>query len=1755
MINITLVIFALLSWFFTLYSGVRSKPVLVGSAALGMLLFLINLIEPNTLLYSEIHGIERLLLPWGEEVFLPNATPSIWGIIASVYLLLVPVFGFYMLIRRFRLHRRRSTLSMLFALALLMAAMTQAVFVRVVGIHELPPLGAYGYLSMVIVMGITLTREMREDRKQVEEALLHSERKTRAILDQSVQFIGLMSPDGTLLEANRTALELAGVTPIDVLNKPFWESPWWNHSTELQNKLRESIKSAAAGEEVHFEASHPATDGNLRYVDFSLRPVKNEQGDIVYLIPEGHDITEQKKAEKELRQLNALLDTIIENIPNMLFIKDAKELRFIRFNKAGEHLLGYPKESLIGKNDYDFFPKEQADFFTAKDCAVLRSTEVLDIPEEYLQTNNKGIRILHTKKVTLFDVNGKAEYLLGISEDITERKHAEENLMESQRKLATLMGNLHGIAYRCMNDPDWTMIFMSEGCFDLTGFYPQELVGNQLNSYGKLIHPDDAKMVWQKVQDAIKNHTFWQIEYRIHTKVGKEKWVWEQGCGVFSNAGDLEVLEGFISDVTEQKHAEKVLQESEKRLQTFSSITSEGLMIHDNGIILDVNLPFANLFGYSNSEELIGKNAFDITKLTDKSRAIVVDHIQRNSTETYDIEIINLEGKEIPVETRGVEILYKAKKVRLAYMRDITERKLAEKALNESQRLLADTEKMGKVGGWEFYYETNKLVWTEETYHIHEVEPTFELTVEKAVNFYIPASKPIIEKVFKEALEEGKPYDVEIEIITHKGNIRNIHTIGTVDMEKKRVYGFIQDITERKLAEKALHESEEKYRYMVDSAPIGIFQRSIQGSFNFCNLTLAKQFECNSIDEFLLNYNELSKRWNDPEQFNEFNELLKKNGKVLGFENKVKLINGKTKWFALYYKLDSTKSLLDGFSLDITERKLAEQALKESEIKYHEAIEFQPIPIGIAMGDKIIHFNKEFIKTFGYTIDDVQSISHWMEIVYPDPVYREEVIRVWDNDIADAIQNNNITPSREYLITCKDLTVKWVVITSALVGNQLISTFENITERKKAEEALQKSEARYAFIANNTSDVIWTLNLKTGKYTYVSPSVQKLRGYTPDEVLNQTMAESLTPESLQKSIALMQERIANRKPGDTRNYTSITQADQPCKDGSVVSTEAVGTMVFDENGEPMEIIGVSRDITERKKAEEEILKAKEIAEEKEKRLRSYFQLGLLGMAITSPEKGIIEANDFLCTFLEYPKEELLQKTWIELTHPDDIDIDLAYLTKVVEGEMDSYKMEKRLISKSGRIVYTEISVTAIRKRDKTVDYFLGLINNITERKQAEVELQQSEVRLSALISSMKDIIFEIDLNGCFEGYYAQDIKGLYVSPDFFIKKKIDEVLPLNVSKLLNGAIENIYEGKQFEQFEYSLTIENIIQYESAVVTPRYNTSKEIIGITVVCRDITERKKNEAALLKLYTAINYSKVSIVITDIEGNIEFANPYFTELTGYSKDEYLGKNPKVLKSGIHTDEFYKVMWDTIKSGNTWEGELCNRKKNGELYWEKSIITPIKNEKEEIINFVAVKSDITNEKKNEYLIDITLEIYKKSEQLTIEEILKYSIELGIILTDSEIGFFHFVNDDQETISLQAWSAKTMEICNIPTLDKHYPISKAGVWVDCFYQKKSVFHNDYSSLSHKKGLPKGHATLTRDLSVPVIIENKVVAIFGVGNKKFDYNKTDAELLSIFAENVWNVIRRKNAETDTIKAKEKAEESDRLKTQFLLNMSH
>ena len=181
---------------------------------------------------------------------------------------------------------------------------------REVPVMSVEQFGKIATALFLLANELSLKAYQNEESRRTGEALRQSEQKFRAIFDQTFQFIGVLATDGTVVQANQTALRFAGVDEDAVLGKPFWETPWWTHSPELQQKLRAAILDAAAGKLVRFEATHAGADGKTRYVDFSLKPVTDLQGRVVQLIAEGRDITERKQAENALRQMNRELRAI-----------------------------------------------------------------------------------------------------------------------------------------------------------------------------------------------------------------------------------------------------------------------------------------------------------------------------------------------------------------------------------------------------------------------------------------------------------------------------------------------------------------------------------------------------------------------------------------------------------------------------------------------------------------------------------------------------------------------------------------------------------------------------------------------------------------------------------------------------------------------------------------------------------------------------------------------------------------------------------------------------------------------------------------------------------------------------------------------------------------------------------------------------------------------------------------------------------------------------------------------------------------------------------------------------------------------------------------------------------------------------------------------------------------------------------------------------------------------------------------------------
>lgn len=293
-----------------------------------------------------------------------------------------------------------------------------------------------------------------------------------------------------------------------------------------------------------------------------------------------------------LREEIKFLKAIIENIPNMVFLKDAKNLRFAYLNRAGEKLLGYSEKDLLGKNDYDFFPKKEADFFTRKDREVLKKRGIIDITEEPIQTRKKGARFLHTKKCSLLNSNGKPAFLLGISEDITEKKEAEARLAESEKRLQLILQS-SGIGTWSWqvqtNKVSW-----DKNMFYLFGINPKNSPLDY-ESLIKTLHPRDQGRIKKALGAAIAGGHEFNQEYTIVLPNKSEKNIAVRSLIDRNAAGEAVSMTGICWDITEQhqKHTLEVKSEMismvSHELRTPIHTIKEGISVVLEGLAGEVS--------------------------------------------------------------------------------------------------------------------------------------------------------------------------------------------------------------------------------------------------------------------------------------------------------------------------------------------------------------------------------------------------------------------------------------------------------------------------------------------------------------------------------------------------------------------------------------------------------------------------------------------------------------------------------------------------------------------------------------------------------------------------------------------------------------------------------------------------------------------------------------------------------------------------------------------------------------------------------------------------------------------------------------------------------------------------------------------------------------------------------------------------------------------------------------------------------------
>jgi PAS domain S-box-containing protein len=374
------------------------------------------------------------------------------------------------------------------------------------------------------------------------------------------------------------------------------------------------------------------------------------------------------------------LDSVLENIPNMIFVKDAKELRFVRFNKAGEELLGISKTELLGKSDLDFFPPDQAEAFIAKDREVLAEGKLFDIPEEPIDTRH-GRRWLHTRKIPLVNSAGATEYLLGISDDITVQKNAMQALRENEERFRLVLDGVRDYAI-FMIDPEGYIVSWNTGAQRIKGYTPEEAIGKHISLfYTPEANERDEPM--QNLRIAEKKGSYETEGWRVR-KNGERFWANVIFTALYDHENKLRGFAKITRDETERKQAEDELLKSNERFFKIFNLSPVATIITEksDGKIIYANDAYIKLFGFEKTR-VIGKTSTELKVLAPEDRASIIKLMEdgRPRIDSLEVKFRTVKGEEKDLLIHLDTLEMDGRKCYVTALLDISERKKTEERM------------------------------------------------------------------------------------------------------------------------------------------------------------------------------------------------------------------------------------------------------------------------------------------------------------------------------------------------------------------------------------------------------------------------------------------------------------------------------------------------------------------------------------------------------------------------------------------------------------------------------------------------------------------------------------------------------------------------------------------------------------------------------------------------------------------------------------------------------------------------------------------------------------------------------------------------------------------------------------------------------------------------------------------------------------------------------------------------------------------
>lgn len=598
------------------------------------------------------------------------------------------------------------------------------------------------------------------------------------------------------------------------------------------------------------------------------------------------------------------------------------------------------------------------------------------------------------------------------------------------------------------------------------------------------------------------------------------------------------------------------------------------------------------------------------------------------------------------------------------------------------------------------------------------------------------------------------------------------------------------------------------------------------------------------------------------------------------------------------------------------------------------------------------------------------SFQSWPDIhsACPLPLFGKQYALVaWPNENFYDIEKN-----QSVLAVCIIglLITAGLAVVVTFIGQRRRFLYMQVDEQSRALELILQ---RYSQLEKQNRVMTWEANLD-GLFLHVSNMVETLYGYPPEDVIRKKHFYDFLPEPQKEGRKeLILSLFSRGEPIRNLRHPMVS------RDGKIVWISTDGTPIRNNRGEVTGYWGTDTDITETKRTEDELEQIYQSNRDLVDRYQALIKASQTGAwEYNSDPAKMWESREYY-EMLGLNPEEFgrskhvlhLHNAWVDLIHPDDRKRAVQTFSDYEKHPEGIYEQVFRMRHADGRWLWILARGEALRdKNGQLTGAIMGTHTDITATKQAEEEIRESRRRYIALLGNLPGMVYrckndpqwtmEFASKGCVDltGYAPEDLVG-------------------NRMTSYNDLIHPSFRQEVYDDWQRTLARRGPYEGEYKIVTRSgeekwvwergegiFDDAGNVIALEGFIADITARKQAEFERERLSSVVEQSAETVVITDVDARIIYVNPAFTKSTGYTLEEARGKNPRVLKSGRHSADFYRQLWKTLLSGQAWKGEFINRRKDGTLYTELASIIPLRDASGQVVNYVAVKHDITEERK-----------------------------------------------------------------------------------------------------------------------------------------------------------------------------------------------